>query len=162
MASGLRRQAPEPVQGASIRTRSQRPSRSASTSSLPARRPHLDVARARAGEPGEDRREAASVGVGGVDLALVFHRRGERERLAAGAGAEVEDLHAGLGVGQQRRELRALVLHLDEAFDIGRVGRERRRAPVGAHGDAQADRRERRRLGREIGERGERLVARGS
>ena len=144
-----------------MRTRSQRPSRSASTSSLPARRPHLDVAGARAGEPREDRREPVSVRVGGVDLALVFHRRGERERLAAGPGAEVEDLHARLGFGQQRRELRALVLHFDQAFDIGRVGGERRRAPVGAHGDAQADRGEWRRLGREIGKRGERLVARG-
>ena len=102
-----------------------------------------------------------SVRVGGVDLTLVFHRRGERERLAAGPGAKVEDLHASLGFGQKSGELRALVLHLDQAFDIGRVGRQRRRAPVGAHGDAQADRREWRRFRREIGKRGERLVARG-
>ena len=91
---------------------------------------------------------------------MVFHRRGDRERLAARPGAEVEDLHAGLGLGKQRRELRALVLHFDEAFEIGRVGGERRRAAVPAHGDAQTDRRERGRLGREVGKRGERLLAR--
>ena len=120
---------------------------------LPPRRPDLDIARARAGEPGEDRRKAMRVGVGGVDLALVLHRGGERQRLAARARAKVEDLHAGLGFGEERGELRALVLQLDEALDIGRVGGERRRAAVRAHGDAQADRRERRRLGLEMGER---------
>ena len=99
------------------------------------------------------------VGVGGVDLALVIHRRGERQRLAARARAKVEDLHAGLGFGEERGELRALVLQLDEALDIGRVGGERRRAAVRAHGDAQAHGRERRRLGLEMGERAERLVA---
>ena len=101
------------------------------------------------------------VGVGGVDLALVIHRRGERQSLAARARAKVEDLHAGLGFGEERGELRALVLQLDEALDIGRVGGERRRAPVRAHGDAQAHGRERRRLGLEMGERAERLVATG-
>ena len=53
------------------------------------------------------------VGVGGVDLALVSHRGGERQRLAARAGAEVEDLHAGLGFRDERGELRAFVLQLD-------------------------------------------------
>ena len=99
------------------------------------------------------------VGVGGVDLALVLHRGGERQRLAARARAKVEDLHAGLGFREQRGELRALVLQLDEALDVGRVGGERRRAAVRAHGDAQAHGRERRRLGLEMGERAERLVA---
>ena len=99
------------------------------------------------------------VGVGGVDLPLILHRRGERQRLAARARAKVEDLHAGLGFRQERGELRALVLQLDEALDIGRVGGERRRAPVRAHGDAQAHGRERRRLGLEMRERAERLVA---
>ena len=109
----------------------------------------------------EDRREAVRVGVGGVDLSLVIHRRGERQSLAARARAKVEDLHAGLGFGEERGELRALVLQLDEPLDIGRVGGERRRTPIRAHGDAQAHRRERRRLGLEMGERAERLVATG-
>ena len=101
------------------------------------------------------------VGVGGVDLALVVHRGGERQRLAAGAGAEVEDLHPGLGLREERRKLRAFVLQLDETLDVSRVGGERGRAPVGAHGDPQAHGRERRRLGLEMSERAERLVARG-
>ncbi len=99
------------------------------------------------------------VGVGGVDLALVLHRGGERQRLAACARAKVEDLHAGLGFREERGELRTLVLQLDEALDVGRVGGERRRAAVRAHGDAQADGRERRRFGLEMGERTQRLVA---
>ena len=99
------------------------------------------------------------VGVGGVDLPLVPHRGGERQRLAARARAKVEDLHAGLGFGEERGKLRALVLQLDEALDVSRIGRERRRAAVRAHGDAHAHGRERRRLGLEMGERAERLVA---
>ena len=126
---------------------------------LTPRRAHLDIAGARAGEPGEDRRKAMRVGVGGVDLSLVLHRGGERQRLAARAGAKVEDLHAGLGFREQRGKLRALVLQLDVAFDISRIGGERRRAAVRAHGDAQAHGRERRRLGLEMGERAERFVA---
>jgi hypothetical protein len=49
----------------------------------------------------------------------------------------------------------------DQPLDTGRVGHERRRASVGTHCDTQADRRERRRLRREIGKYSERLVARG-
>ncbi len=60
-----------------------------------------------------DRRELALVDVGGVNLAAVFHRRGERQRLAAGAGAKIDHLLAGLGAGKQRGELRALVLDFD-------------------------------------------------
>ena len=44
-------------------------------SSPPTRRADLDVARAGALEPLMDRREAALVVVGGVDLALVLHHR---------------------------------------------------------------------------------------
>jgi hypothetical protein len=46
---------------------------------------------------------------------------GQREALAARAGAEVENLRAGLGAAEQRGQLRALVLHLDEAFHVGRL-----------------------------------------
>ena len=96
------------------------------------RRAHLDVARARALEPVVDRREPALVVVGGVELALVLHRRRERQRLAAGAGAEVDHLLAGLGAGKQRGKLRALVLDLDQALDEGRLGMDRRALGVGA------------------------------
>ena len=61
-----------------------------------ARRADLDVAGARAGEAVVDRREAARVAVGGVDLAVVLHQGGERQRLAAAAGAEIDDLLARL------------------------------------------------------------------
>ena len=60
---------------------------------------HLHVARAGALEPLMDRREAALVGVGRVDLPVVLHRGGERERLAARAGAEIDHLLAGLRAG---------------------------------------------------------------
>ena len=123
------------------------------------RRPHLDVARAGALEPVVDRRKPALVVVGGVDLALVFHQRRERQRLAAAAGAKVEHLLAGLGAGEQRGELRALVLDFDQALEIGELGMDRRALGIGAKLDAQAVRRPARRLGREIGERSRRLVA---
>ena len=110
-----------------------------------ARRAHLHVARARALQPAEYRRQPPAVRVGGVDLSLIGHHARERERLAAGAGAEIERLHAGLGAGKQRRELRAFVLYFDQALDVAGLGGERDAAPVGPDGDAQADRRQRRR-----------------
>ena len=44
----------------------------------------------------------------------ILHRGRERQRLAAGAGAEIDHLLARLCAGEQRRKLRALVLHLDQ------------------------------------------------
>ena len=95
-------------------------------------------------------REPARVAVGGVDLAVVGHHRGERQRLAAAAGAEVDHLLAGPHRRQERRELRALVLDLDPALDECRLGLDRRAAPVRARRDAQAERRERRLDGAEM------------
>ena len=118
-----------------------------------ARRADLHVAHVGAFEPGVDRREAPLVVVGGVELALVLHRRRERQRLAAGAGAEIDHLLAGLGVGQQRGKLRAFVLDFDQALDEGRLGMDRRAAGIGGEHDAQAVRRPARRRGRKIGER---------
>src|SRR5690242_6507248 len=46
--------------------------------------------------------------------ALVVHAGGDGERLAAGTGAVVGDLHAVPGAAQRRHELRALVLDLDQ------------------------------------------------
>ena len=130
-ASGLRRQAPEPLHGASTSTRSQRPARSASTSAPPRGARTWTLRAPERVQPLEDRRQAPAVGVGGVDLALVGHHRRQRQRLAAGAGAEVERLHARLGAAEQRRQLRAFVLHLDQALRVGRLGGERRAAAVG-------------------------------
>ena len=52
--------------------------------------------------------------IAGDELAAVVHLGGKRQRLAAGAGAEIDDPHAGPRIGEQRRDLRALVLHLDK------------------------------------------------
>src|SRR6185437_14570896 len=45
--------------------------------------------------------------VAGDEMAAVVHRRGQRQRLAAGAGAEIDDAHARTRIGKQRGELRA-------------------------------------------------------
>jgi hypothetical protein len=42
------------------------------------------------------------------------------------AGAKIDDLLASPRIGQQGRELRALVLHLHQSFDEGRLGVDRR------------------------------------
>ena len=110
------------------------------------RRAHLDIARAGAGEPIVDRREPPLVVVGGEDLALVLHHGRERQRLAAGAGAEIDHLLARLGAREQGRKLRALVLHLDDAFDERRLGVDGRALGLGRQPDAQAPGRPRRRL----------------
>ena len=73
-----------------------------SSSALGAGGADLHVARAGALQPLEDRREPVAVGIVGEDLAAILHARGERQRLAAGAGAEIEHLLAGLCAGQQR------------------------------------------------------------
>ncbi len=106
-----------------------------------------------------DRREAPLVVVGGVELALVLHHGGKRQRLAAGAGAEIEHLLAGLGAGKQRGKLRAFVLHLDHAFQEGRLGMDRRALGVGGKTDAQAPRRPARGLGAQVRQHGGGLVA---
>ena len=86
-------------------------------------------------------RQPPLVGIGRVELAVVLHRGRERERLAAAAGAEIEHLLAGLRSGQQRGELRALVLDFDHALHEGRLGMNGRRLGVGRVDDAQPDRR---------------------
>ena len=72
--------------------------------------------------------EAALVDVHGDDAALVVHAGGDGQRLAAGAGAIVGDLHAGLGVDQAGDELRALVLDLDQAVLEGLARHDRQAA----------------------------------
>ena len=117
------------------------PARSASSLPTDSRRAHLDVARAGALKPRVDRRKPPLVVVGGVELAFVLHHRRERERLAAAAGAEVDHLLARPRAGEQRCELRALVLDFDEALEIGRLGMDRRAFCVSRKPDAQAKRR---------------------
>ena len=113
-ASGLRRQVPEPVHGASTSTTSKR-GPSASERRLVAGVQDLDVAHARPLHPLEDRPQLPLVGVVGVDLAGVLHarrrapascRRRRRTDRAPACAAPAP---------QQRRDLRALVLHLEPA-----------------------------------------------
>ncbi len=151
LASGLRRQAPVPVHGASISTRSMRPARS--SRSLPI---------VSASAPGRCARRPAPADRGSARggacryrwrrSALVVHHRRQRQRLAAGAGAKIDHLLAGLGAGEQGRELRALVLDFDHALDEGLFRMDRRALAPGGDADAQAPRRPARRLRREIGQ----------
>ena len=75
-----------------------------------------------------------------VEPPLRAHQRAQQQRLAAGAGAEVDDHVAAPRRDQVADELAAFVLHFDRAVGEQRVLRERRPA-----GDAQAERRVRRR-----------------
>src|SRR5690606_16681833 len=91
-----------------------------------------------------DRRQPGPITIVGEDLALVLHLGGHGEGLAAGTGAKVEHLLTGLRPRQQRRELAALVLHLEPALEPRLVGLDIRRAAVRPTGrDAKADRRDR-------------------
>ena len=86
----------------------------------------LDVAGARPFDPLVDRRQPALVDIGRVNLAVVVHRRRQRQRLAAGAGAEIDDLLAGRGAREQRGELGAFVLDFDRPLMKRRLGMDRR------------------------------------
>ena len=120
-----------------------------------------DVAIVHAGarQPLIDRRQLPLVVVGRDQPALALHHRRQRQGLAAGAGAEIDHLLAGLCGRQQRRQLRALVLHLDRALDEILLGMDAGIAGVGAEFDAQAERRPWRRLHAEMGQRGQHLLA---
>ncbi len=82
-------------------------------------------------------REPARIEVGREQAAAIGHQRGERQRLAAGSGAEVDHRLAGLCSCQQGDELRALVLDLEAAGEEGRFGLERWPSPVHAGLEAQ-------------------------
>ena len=114
-----------------------------------------------AGETLIDRRELALVVIGRDQPALALHHRRERQRLAAGAGAEIDHLLAGLCGREQRGQLRALVLDFDGALDEIFFRVNAGIARVGAELDAQADRRPRRFLRAEMPERGQHLFALG-
>ena len=101
----------------------------------------LHIVDARALQPYGRAIDAALQHVAGDDAALVLHRRRHCQGLAAGAGAEIDNAQARPRIHQQGRELRALVLHFDEAVFERRQGRQRRSAI-----DAQAQGRKRGRL----------------
>jgi hypothetical protein len=106
-----------------------------------------------------DRHEAALIGVSRVDLAAVLHRRGKRQRLAAGAGAKIDDLLARLGAGKERGELRAFVLDFDAAFEEQRFGMNCRAFGIRGKTDAKANWRPSRRFGVKMRELGQRVFA---
>src|SRR5437762_10810914 len=81
---------------------------------LAGQRAALDIADAGAAQPLPGALQAPFRRVAGNELAAVSHRRGERQRLAACAGAEIDDAHPGTRIGEKRGDLRAFVLHLDE------------------------------------------------
>ena len=118
--SGLRRSVPRPEHGASTSTRSILPASRlmrSSRSCAICRRMHVGQPAAR--QPRLQRVEPVRRGVERIEPPGVAHRRAERQRLAAGAGAEVDHHLAALGVEQQRQQLDALVLHLDLAAREG-------------------------------------------
>ena len=82
----------------------------------------LDVADAGSLQALEDRPKLELVAVVGVDLAVVLHRCGEGQRLAACACAEVEHLMAWFRSAQGRRDLAAFVLDLEPAFAVRSFG----------------------------------------
>src|ERR1041385_1883795 len=94
LASGLRRQVPVPVQGASISTRSAEALMSANGSASPfgARISALWTP------------------------ALALHHGRQRQRLAARPRTEIDHLLAGFCGGEHGCQLRALVLDFDGAF----------------------------------------------
>ena len=116
----------------------------------------LDIADPGAAQPLAGALQPPVGDIAGDELAAVLHLGGERQRLPAGAGAEIDDPHAGPGIGEQCRKLRALVLDLDEPLLEGRRPGERRTVL-----EAEAERRPWRRLGRDMlgGERAARAFA---
>ena len=81
-----------------------------------ARGAHLHIAHARARDPLVDRRELPLADVGCVELSAIVHRRRQRQRLAAGACGEIDNLLAGLCSGEQSGELRSLILNFDHSL----------------------------------------------
>jgi hypothetical protein len=81
------------------------------------RGPHLDIAGPRTGEPREDWRKAMRVRVGGVDLSLVLHRGGERQRLAV--PGDIVFLETGNHIPADVRLLEAVNLRIEEAALTG-------------------------------------------
>ena len=82
---------------------------------LMADRHRMHVGQPAARQPGFERIEPVRRRVERIQTAGAAHRRAQRQRLAAGAGTEVDHHLAAMGIDQQRQKLRALVLHLEIA-----------------------------------------------
>ncbi len=95
----------------------------------------VDVGQPRALQPQLEVGQALVDDVEGVEPALRAHQRPQQQRLAARAGAEVDDHVGAPGRDQVAHQLAAFVLHLDQSFQLQRVARQR-----GPAGDAQPER----------------------
>src|SRR6185369_6876283 len=73
----------------------------------------MDVVEAALGQPGLQGRETMPGDVERIEPAAAAHLGAERERLAAGAGAEVDDRLAAARADDEREQLAAFVLDLD-------------------------------------------------
>jgi hypothetical protein len=80
---------------------------------------HVDVREPRAGTALQEPVEALGVRIVGQEPASVLHGGAELERLASGAGTEVEHGLTGPGPHEQAEQLAALVLDLEEALPKG-------------------------------------------
>mmetsp|Transcript_42317 Transcript_42317/g.99291 ORF Transcript_42317/g.99291 Transcript_42317/m.99291 type:complete len:573 (+) Transcript_42317:1389-3107(+) len=98
----------------------------------------VDVGQPAARQAGLERVQPMARHIKGVEPPGVAHRRAERQRLAAGARAEVHHHLAALWREQQGQQLAALVLHLDAA-----AGEQVEPVQGRLALDAQAQRRER-------------------
>ena len=117
LASGLRRHVPVPRHGTSTKTRSKLPLVALDPFvALAGQRAALDIVDPGAAQPARRAVEAAGRYLAGDELAAIGHSGGERQGLAARPGAEIDDPHPGPRIGEQRGNLRAFVLHFDEAL----------------------------------------------
>src|SRR3954463_15756334 len=89
---------------------------------------------------------------------MILHRPCERERLAAGAGAEIDHVLARLRAREKRRELGSLVLHLYHALNERGLSMDRGILGAGFERNPQPERRPARRHGIEVRKQRRRLV----
>ena len=94
----------------------------------------LDGLKARAGAARLHPRKAVGIGITGDQARARCKTLRERQGLATGTGAEIDDTACGLGADQQGGDLRALVLHFDQSVTVGVEAGD-----VGAAGNAHAD-----------------------
>src|SRR5690606_3874687 len=86
-----------------------------------------------------DRLQPLRIGVESKNLTLVLHACGTGKRLATGASAEIQHLHARCRPREFRNDLRSFVLHLEPTFLEGRRALQVRVPAVAIYGwDADA------------------------
>ena len=98
----------------------------------------MHIRQAAAGQSGLERIEPVRRGVKGIEPPGAAHGRAQGQRFTPGASTKIHHHLAALGVHQLREQLRALVLHLEQALHEGIEFAQRRLA-----GNAQAPGRER-------------------